>query len=96
MPDSIAEIGRIIGNLSKEQSTIKENISADETETQDTIYASFVSELQCTGIINKLTYPTDSFILDHPIYGELDSSVLKLDGGYDPSVPTEEVERQLF
>lgn len=36
--------------------------------------------LSVTG--TRRNYGTTSFILDHPIYGELDSSTLSLDGGY--------------
>lgn len=30
----------------------------------------------------KKVYPTTSFIIDHPVYGDIDSSTLALDGGY--------------
>lgn len=85
--DYASKIGAAIGSMSKEQDTIKENISPDDPEDQFQIVTFEFLRLGGTATLTQLMYPTDSFILDHPVYGELDSNVLQIDGGYDTGHP---------
>ena len=75
-------LGNIIGSLSTEQDVIRQNLSPDESAAQDIIAVTANVEVQGTLVATQWNYGTTSFILDHPVYCELDSSVLELDGGY--------------
>lgn len=85
--DSVSTIGEAIGSLSKEQDRIKENLSADDAEDLFQVVTIEFLRLGGSVTLNKLMYPTNSFILDHVVYGELDSATLQLDGGYDTGHP---------
>jgi hypothetical protein len=80
--DIISKIGQKIGALSEEQDDIKQNINPDEAEGFATIFTG--ERINIGGILtlNRLTIATDSFVVDHVVYGYVDSSVLKIDGGY--------------
>jgi len=85
MVDSATQLGRIIGGLANNQSSIQENLSPDDVNAQYTTVNSEQVKVNGTLTATKKTLATDAFILDHPIQGELDSSVYKLDGGYSES-----------
>lgn len=76
------QLGTKIGDLSKDQDDLHSQISPDEAGAL--LQSVSLEKVSIGGTLKviKRTYPTDSFILDHPVYGELDSSVLKLNGGY--------------
>ena len=80
--DSISQLGQILGSMSSNQTTLSQNISPDENEAQLNLFWGMNVLLVSTLTINAKTYATDSFILDHPVQGALDSAVYKLDGGY--------------
>ena len=80
--DEDRELGKVIGGIISSQSETNENLSPDESENQDIIVANFSTNMSGSIQLIKKPYASDSFILDHPVYGELDSAVLKLDGGY--------------
>ena len=79
--NSASQLGSMIGGLSSQQDNIMDNMTGDD-ESQDQLFSTDELVVEGTIVLNKLTYPTDSFILDHPVYGDIDSSVLKIDGGY--------------
>lgn len=83
MSSTATEVGKIIGNIINKQVTTDENLAAQEVDSQVVIVNQEQFRLSGTLSIVKRAYATDSFILDHPVYGELDSSTLKIDGGYD-------------
>lgn len=72
---------------------IAQSINNSESIKQDVIPAEIINSLliapnESLRVIlsvvgNYKHYPTTSFILDHPVYCDLDSSTLSLDGGYD-------------
>lgn len=78
----IDKLGGKISGIANEVDTTKQSISPDEAAAQQQIYSNeritIVGEL----VVNKLTYTTSSFILDHPVYGELDNVNYEMDGGY--------------
>lgn len=78
----VKELGRELGKIKQEQDVTNSNISPDETVEQDQIVSIETLKLGGALSIIKWTYDGESFILDHPVYGELDSSVYKLDGSY--------------
>jgi hypothetical protein len=83
--DETKMLARTIAGMSQEQDTIKQNLSPDESEAQLITGFTYNVITQGTLVANAYLYATDSFIIDHPVYGELDSPVLKLDGGYEPN-----------
>jgi len=84
--DTTKELGRLIGSINNEQQIVKENIAADEVVDQEQLRSAESIQIPGTLIAIKWTYGTTSFILNHPVYGELDSAVLQLDGGYDSTL----------
>lgn len=79
--DGIA-LGNSLGTNIQTTDTINQQRFESENVTELYIVSMDSIRLTSTTIISSLVYPSDSFILDHPVYGELDSSILKLDGGY--------------
>lgn len=80
--DPVKVLARTISGISAEQDTIKQNMSADDADSQLIANFTFNVLTQGTAVASKYTYSAGSFILDHPVYGELDSSKYALDGGY--------------
>lgn len=80
---SAEKLGNMIGNMINEQQTTNYNIQGQSISTTKTrrILEDFKLVGQVT--LTKKVPLSDSFILDHPVQGELDSAVYKLDGGYD-------------
>jgi hypothetical protein len=84
--NAATKLGQLIGKLSSEQDTIKQNISPDDTESQEQVYSQEEIILEGTTKAIKWNYGEDSFILDHPVYGYIDSNLLRIDGGYASSL----------
>jgi len=88
--DPVKKLAETLAQTANEQTSIKENLSADDSE------ALLQTQLSETVVVDgtlgltavKHTYALDSFVLDHPTLGDLDSSVLALDGGYEPITAT--------
>lgn len=76
------QLGQVLASITNSQSRLNQNISYEEVDPLIQITPIESISLTQTTFIYKKYYPTDSFIIDHPVYGEVDSSVLKLDGGY--------------
>jgi hypothetical protein len=79
--DSIA-LGNTLGTNIQTADNLNQQRFESENITSFNVVRMDSVRLSSTTIISSLVYPSDSFILDHPVYGELDSSILKLDGGY--------------
>lgn len=79
---SASQFGKVVADLANTQNRLSENISYDEADPLIQITPLEAISLSSTTFVYKKFYPTDSFILDHPVYGYVDSSVLELDGGY--------------
>lgn len=79
------QLGEYIGNLSYEQEQTKSNLSPNDPYGFDQRAIISNVALEGTIIATKYTIATNSFVLDHLVYGELDSSTLTLDGGYSSS-----------
>ena len=71
-----------IAGLSREQSDIKDNISPEAVDAALNLFARLPVRVRGHITLTKKFFPEDSFVIDHPVYGEIDSSVLKIDGGY--------------
>jgi hypothetical protein len=68
--------------MSQEQARIQENIYPDDPDAQLLLQIPETVTLSGTLTLTQYTYPTNSFIVDHPVYGNVDSSVLLIDGDY--------------
>jgi len=80
--DPAAQLGKILGNLSKRQQYTDENLTPEEVEGQLLLKQREIIELTGSATLTAKYYDLTSFVLDHPVLGELDSSILELDGGY--------------
>lgn len=82
MPNSVQELGMILGKSIKEQSQIKENLNPDEFDSQLGLFTAEQVVVELSSNIENKCYAENSFVIDHPVYGELDSTTLQIDGGY--------------
>jgi len=84
--DTASKLGKLIGDNISKQGDIQENISPNDTAPIDTIRNS--EELVVEGVmtLTRYHYASNSFVIDHPVYGELDSAILKIDGGYASAI----------
>ncbi len=80
--DPVKELARNLATTANEQESVKQNLSGDDTEALLQLQSNEKIVMSGSFLATKYTYATDSFIIDHPVYGELDSSVLLLDGNY--------------
>lgn len=76
------ELGQIIGKMSQSQSDFKNDSFGDDEEGLLDIGVNEFLVTTGSLALNGYLYATDSFVLDHPVYGDLNNPVLKLDGGY--------------
>jgi hypothetical protein len=81
--DSVSKLGQKIGGLSSGQEDIKDNLSPDSSDSLDSLGFAETIGVQGTLTTKRWDYSETSFILDHVVYGNLDSSVLNIDGGYN-------------
>ena len=79
---SAQEAGQIVANIINEQRELQANISPDMASNQLSIFNTEFFRIDGQLTVTKRLFGSTSFIIDHPIYGELDSSTLSLDGGY--------------
>ena len=86
MATAAEQVGTIIAGLVNSQNNIKENALPDEITQSILLSPQDGFEFGVTVNVYTQQYATDSFILDHPVYGELDSATLQLDGGYQQGV----------
>jgi hypothetical protein len=76
------QLGLVLGKNVQTVNDLNQTVFESENVSDLNIVGLNSVELSTSIICTKSTYPSDSFILDHPVYGILDSAVLKLDGGY--------------
>jgi len=80
--DAVSELGSILGGTISTQNEIKQNISPDSADAIDNL--GFAEKVKVSGTLTGIQKPlgTNCFVIDHPVYGDIDSSVLEIDGGY--------------
>jgi hypothetical protein len=83
MVSSSQEVGRVLGNLSKEQTVIKSNISPNEQNA-----SAFIVNQEQLLFYGSLTvtanlYSSDSLVWNHPVYGDLNTQ--EWNGDYESS-----------
>ena len=82
MASSAEELGRAIANIANQGNSTREDLLADDL-TQNMLFGptdNVKVTLSVTG--TRFSYPSTSFILDHPVYCDLDSATLEIDGGH--------------
>ena len=70
------ELGKLIANNINDTQAIKNDVLPDETDQSLNLVPKERMRVTLAQSTIIRYYPTDSFILDHPVYGELDSSTL--------------------
>lgn len=83
--DAATEVGGIIGSNIKATKQIQEDHVSAEVQNSLLLSPISRSKVETTVTITQYFYGDTAFILDHPVYGELDSSTLELDGDYAQS-----------
>ena len=80
------ELGKIIASSVNAQARIEQDFIADDPNQSMlmTNAEKITVNLKVTG--TKKLYKTDSFIIDHPTQGIVDSPTLLIDGGYATAV----------
>lgn len=75
-----------LGNLLGQSISESQDYKQDMAETGDINFITFapLETINVTGsyIVTKYLLDSTSFVLDHPVYGYIDSPTLKIDGGY--------------
>lgn len=79
---SASQVGQIIGGLVNENQSLKEDLVADEQD--QSIILSPLDEAEVTSrvVLTKPELSGEAFVLDHPVYSELNNSSYKLSGLY--------------
>lgn len=77
-----AIIGRALAQAINDSEDLRNDLLPSEIINSLLLAPVERTKLTITVTGTQRNYATDSFILDHPVYGELDSSTLRLDGGY--------------
>jgi hypothetical protein len=83
--DDMAALGKLIGKAISINSVTQQAVAPDDPSALYLLGFNGTITATAHGTITTSLYPSDSFILDHPVYCNLNSSVLKLDGGYASS-----------
>lgn len=82
---SASQLGSIIGGLANSQTQMKEDLVPDEIDQALVITPQEQLVIEDRVVVTKGLYGSTSFIIDHPVYGYVDSATLSLDGGYADS-----------
>lgn len=77
-----SQLGQLLGGMSRRQDDIASQISPDDANDSLLIQNSLSVVLQGTVTATQRIIAASTFVLDHPVYGYLDSTTLRLDGGY--------------
>ena len=76
------QLGLVLGKNVQTVNDLNQTVFDSEGLSDLNIVGINSIQLSTSIICTKNIYPSDSFILDHPVYGSLNSAVYKLDGGY--------------
>jgi hypothetical protein len=86
---SSSKLGTELGAFKQRQLDTQRELSPQDSAGLVRYEEVFVGSVILNGEISvyKWEYKDDSFILDNPVQGEIDSPVYKIDGGYTDSSP---------
>lgn len=88
--NSVDILGNELGLFKKRQTDTQRELAPNDSLGIVRYEEKEVGTILVSGEIKayKWEYKDDSFIIDHPIQGEIDSAVYKIDGGYTDESPT--------
>ncbi|HEY9702641.1 MAG TPA: hypothetical protein V6C58_09355 [Allocoleopsis sp.] len=76
------ELGKILGSSINNVFNYNDGFVETEETTNLDLYMSNNVDVHACILVSKSTLSSTSFVLDHPVYSDLDSSVLLLNGIY--------------
>jgi len=76
------ELGNLLGTSLKSANDYKADFVESEYNADITLASLATVRVTGSWYIYKKLLGDESFVIDHPVYGELDSSILEIDGGY--------------
>lgn len=81
--NSASQLGQTIAALMNKKDEIKRTMRPDDPYGQLELNSTASVILQGTVQFYRLQYGESSFIIDHPVYGYINSPTLRIDGGYE-------------
>jgi hypothetical protein len=81
------ELGRTIAGQQKQIDGLKQEISPNDPSASFPLFAQETFSVPQTVTFTKRVLSSTSFYIDHPVYGDIDSATLALDGDYDTGDP---------
>jgi len=85
--DETREFGVMIGQMGSNQDDLQQNLTANDPLASFQLVADDIVTVGGYLAVTAKYLSTTSFVIDHPVYGELDSSVLAIDGTYSGFQP---------
>lgn len=86
----VKKLGQKLAGTEKDVNDLKSNINPDDPNASFPVFNTEEIVIEGTTEFRKRVYDSTSFIVDHPVYGDVDSSTLNIDGGYDTSDPEDD------
>ncbi len=80
-----------MGNLQQRKRLVQKVLSPDDPIAGMQVVNNETLSIGGILTVNKKILGTDSFVIDHKVLGNINSSVLKLDGGYSSTTELYEV-----
>jgi hypothetical protein len=85
--DDTKILAKAIAESSYETNEIKQNISPDDSNANLPLF--ILESIKINGAITIATHTySTAFVIDHPVYGFVDSPSLYIDGGYTGAATT--------
>ena len=82
------ELGTALANAVNTTATLQSNISPDDLTAKLILFPMETVVVSESGSIIGRYYASSSFIIDHPIQGDLNNASYALDGGYNAGAQT--------
>lgn len=80
-------LGRLLSSVIREKDDLLRNVEGDETESSLLFGITQPIKLNLAVVIYKKNLPIDGFVMDHPVYSNLNNGNYKLDIGYGHMEP---------
>jgi len=89
---SAKSLGKTIANQQKEIDGLKQQISPNDPSASFPLFSSEQIKITKNVVFKQRVLDSESFYIDHPVYGDVDSATLNLDGDYDTGNPADNTE----
>jgi len=80
------KLAKYIADIANQQDDIKQNLNPDDPVSTLQLVSSEELEIYGNSLGIARYLASTSFVIDHPVYGDIDSATLHIDGGYLDSV----------